>query len=175
MINNDSTAPAKTEAQTTMEEARPESLIDKHSSFDGLYRSTHNLRIQGVVDGEIDCQSTLTIDSEARVRAKVVAQNVTVGGSLEGEVNCPGRFEILPTGRVVGKVVAGMLQIHAGAFYQGDLSMQNSSDSSTKGNGVSGARIATATPIIRPLPSLTSISASDLTSSASPKSEVSAT
>ncbi|HEX2923802.1 MAG TPA: polymer-forming cytoskeletal protein, partial [Chloroflexota bacterium] len=71
-----STVSGKVEAQTTMqstEEATPESLIDKHSSFDGLYRSTHNLRIQGLVDGEIDCRSTLTIDGEAKVRAKVVA------------------------------------------------------------------------------------------------------
>ena len=59
------TIPASPEA------ARPESLIDKHSSFNGHYRSTHNLRIEGSVDGEIECQSTLTIAEEAKVRAKL--------------------------------------------------------------------------------------------------------
>jgi cytoskeletal protein CcmA (bactofilin family) len=114
------------------EATRPESLIDKHSSFDGLYRSTHNLRVKGVADGEIDCQSTLIIDPEAKVRAKVVAQNVIVGGCLEGEVCCPGRFKILPTGRVVGTVVAGVLEIHDGAFYEGNLSMQKQESSRIK-------------------------------------------
>ena len=174
MFRSASTGSDKAEAQTTMrstEEAKPESLIDKHSSFDGLYRSTHNLRIQGVVDGEIDCQSTLTIDGEAKVRAKVVAQNVTVAGSLEGEVNCPGRFEILPTGRVVGKVIAGMLQIHAGAFYQGDLSMQSKGDPPLKGDGTSGDRPISAAVGHRPPPSTTPASTSDKTSSTTPQSE----
>jgi cytoskeletal protein CcmA (bactofilin family) len=149
----DSAVSGKTQgqaAQAPAEEASPESLIDQHSSFDGLYRSTHNLRIQGVVDGEIDCQSTLTIDCEAKVRAKVVAQNVTVSGTLEGEVNCPGRFKILPTGRVVGKVVAGMLEIHDGAFYQGDLSMHNQGDPLPKGNGTNDGRPTVTVPVVRP-------------------------
>lgn len=164
----------KVEAQTaagTTEETTPESLIDKHSSFDGLYRSTHNLRIQGVVDGEIDCQSTLTIDGEAKVKAKVMAQNVIVGGSLEGEVNCPGRFEILPTGRVIGKVVAGTLQIHAGAFYQGDLSMQKQTDPLSKGRGASGERPRSTVPGVSPLSSSAPVSASDKTSSTISRSD----
>ncbi len=168
------TVSEKVETPTVMqstEEVGPESLIDKHSSFDGLYRSTHNLRIQGVVDGEIDCRSTLTIDGEAKVRAKVVAQNVTVGGSLEGEVNCPGRFKILPTGRVIGKVVAGMLEIHAGAFYQGDLSMHKQRDQLSKGQGAGGERLRSAAPGASPLSSIAPVLASDKTSSTIPWSD----
>lgn len=163
-----STGSDKTEAQAAAlltEEARPESLIDKHSSFDGLYRSTHNLRIQGVVDGEIDCQGTLTIDGDAKVRAKVVAQNVTVGGSLEGEVNCPGHFEILPTGRVVGKVVAGVLEIHAGAFYQGDLSMQNQGKPTPQGDIANAGRSTSTALEVRPLSSAKAVSTTDHASS----------
>jgi cytoskeletal protein CcmA (bactofilin family) len=125
-------AEAQTGPQLAPEATRPESLIDKHSSFNGHYRSTHNLRIEGSVDGEIECQSTLTIAENATVKAKVEAQNVIVGGSLEGEVTCPGRFQILPQGRVVGKVVAGTLEILAGAFYEGQLSMHPQSQQALK-------------------------------------------
>jgi cytoskeletal protein CcmA (bactofilin family) len=119
-------------------------LIDKHSSFNGHYRSTHNLRIEGEADGEIECESTLTIAEEAKVKAKVVAQNVIVGGILEGEVTCPGRFQILPSGRVVGKVVAGTLEILAGAFYQGELSMHPQGNQPQKGEGKSNGEQAPA-------------------------------
>lgn len=115
-------------AEQIPDEAKPESLIDKHSSFTGSYRSTHNLRIEGVVEGQIECRGTLTIAEEARVKAEVVAQNVIVAGNLDGEVTCPGRFQILPSGHVVGKVVAGVLDIRAGAFYEGDLSMHGQDD-----------------------------------------------
>jgi cytoskeletal protein CcmA (bactofilin family) len=166
MLSSSITVSDKAEVQTTKlptEEERPESLIDKHSSFEGLYRSTHNLRIQGLVDGEIDCQSTLTIDGEAKVRAKVVAQNVIVGGSLEGEVNCPGRFEILPSGRVIGQVMAGILEIHAGAFYQGDLSMQSQDGPPLRGGRTHGKTPVSAAVGNRQDSSTTTVSTSDET------------
>ena len=79
-----------------------------------------------------------------------MAQNVIVGGSLEGEVTCPGRFQILPNGRVVGKVVAGTLEILAGAFYQGELSMHPQGEQALKGNGKSsGGQASTLSSSLR--------------------------
>jgi cytoskeletal protein CcmA (bactofilin family) len=132
MTGSANTAPGpdngRTSGEVAQADGKPESLVDRHSTFNGNYRSSHNLRIEGVVDGQIECKGTLTIAEEARVKAKVMAQNVTVAGNLEGEVTCPGRFQILPPGHVVGKVVAGVLDIRAGAFYEGDLSMYRQDD-----------------------------------------------
>ena len=38
-----------------------ESLIDRHSHFNGVYRTSHDLRIEGTAEGEIECDGTVTV------------------------------------------------------------------------------------------------------------------
>ena len=45
-----------------------ESVIDPHARFNGKYVSDRDLRIEGEAQGEIECQGTLIISPQARVR-----------------------------------------------------------------------------------------------------------
>src|SRR5690606_36954317 len=75
-----------------------ESVIDRHSHFNGLYRTARDLRIEGSVEGEIECDGTVIVAQEARVAAKVRARNVIIAGSANGEITCQEQFTIQPTG-----------------------------------------------------------------------------
>jgi len=99
------------------------SVIDRHSNFDGTFRSSRDLRIEGEVKGTIECQGTLFVAEGAIVSAKVEAENITVAGDLNGEVRCLGRLQIMPSGQVRGKVTTGTLVINEGAYYEGQLEM----------------------------------------------------
>lgn len=101
-----------------------ESLIDASSSFDGLFRVGHHLRIEGEAKGEIQCEGTVTIAEGATVAAKVVAASVIVAGTLTGEITCRERLQILPSGRVSGTVTTSSLAIQEGALYEGELHMR---------------------------------------------------
>ena len=79
-----------------------ESVIDPHARFNGKYVSDRDLRIEGEAQGEIECQGTLIISPQARVRSGITAHNVIINGDYEGDVDCGGRFEIGSTGRVKG-------------------------------------------------------------------------
>ena len=81
-------------------EAGNESVIDPHARFNGKYVSDRDLRIEGEAQGEIECQGTLIISPQARVRSAITAHNVIINGDYEGDVDCGGRFEIGATGRV---------------------------------------------------------------------------
>ncbi|NOZ26967.1 MAG: polymer-forming cytoskeletal protein [Chloroflexi bacterium] len=107
----------------TAERPTSESLVDRDSHFDGLYRTKHNLRVEGIAEGEIECEGTLTVEKGARVRAKVTARNVTVAGELEGEVTCQDTFQIMPSGQVEATVVARRLIVQEGGFYNGEFRM----------------------------------------------------
>ncbi len=100
-----------------------ESLVDRDSHFDGLYRTKQNLRVEGIAEGEIECEGTLTVAKGARVRAKVTARNITVAGELEGEVTCQETFQIMPSGQVEATVVARRLIVQEGGFYNGEFRM----------------------------------------------------
>ncbi len=112
----------------TLERTTSESLVDRDSHFDGLYKTEQNLKVEGQAEGEIQCQGTLTVEQGARVKAKVTARNVTVAGDLEGEVVCQDVFKITPTGQVEATVSAGRLIVQEGGFYNGEFVMTKSGD-----------------------------------------------
>ena len=90
-------------------DAGNESVIDPHARFNGKYVSDRDLRIEGEAQGEIECQGTLIISPQARVRSAIKAHNVVINGDYEGDVDCGGRFEIGSTGRVKGNIKTQVL------------------------------------------------------------------
>ena len=100
-----------------------ESVIDPHARFNGKYVSDRDLRIEGEAQGEIECQGTLIISPQARVRSAIKAHNVVVNGDYEGDVDCGGRFEIGSTGRVKGNIKTQVLVVKEGAHWEGGVTM----------------------------------------------------
>jgi cytoskeletal protein CcmA (bactofilin family) len=100
-----------------------ESHIDKDSHFNGLYETKQNLRIEGLAEGEIRCEGTLTVAQGARVKAKVTASTITIAGELDGEVLCHGVFQIMPSGEVSASVQARRLIVQEGGLYNGQFQM----------------------------------------------------
>jgi cytoskeletal protein CcmA (bactofilin family) len=99
------------------------SLVDRHSAFDGTFRSQRDLRVEGELKGNVTCEGTLFVSEGATIAATVDAEYVTVAGELTGEVHCRGRLQILPSGRVRATVSTGSLVIQEGAIYEGQLEM----------------------------------------------------
>jgi cytoskeletal protein CcmA (bactofilin family) len=100
-----------------------ESVIDPHARFNGKYVSDRDLRIEGEAQGEIECQGTLIISPQARVRSAIKAHNVIVNGDYEGDVDCGGRFEVGSTGRVKGNIKTQVLVVKEGAHWEGGVTM----------------------------------------------------
>ena len=100
-----------------------EGILDSHARFNGKFVSDRDLRIDGEAQGEIECQGTLVLSPQARVRASIKAHNVVVNGDYEGNVDSGGRFEIGSTGRVKGEIKTQVLVIKEGAFFEGAVLM----------------------------------------------------
>ena len=99
------------------------SLVDRHSTFDGNFRSQRDLRVEGELKGNVTCEGTLFVSEGATITATVEAEHITVAGELTGEIRCRGRLQILPSGRVRANVSTGSLVIQEGAIYEGQLEM----------------------------------------------------
>ena len=122
-----------------------ESIIDRSSAFDGVLRTSRNLRVEGQAKGEIHCDGTLYVDEGADVNARIVAANISVAGNLSGEITCRGRLQILPTGRVSGKLATARLVIQEGAIYEGELRMSNVGEGSAGEEGGPAAQVTSGT------------------------------
>ncbi len=99
------------------------SLVDRHSAFDGNFRSQRDIRVEGELKGTISCDGTFFVAEGASVAATVDAEHITVAGDLSGEIRCRGRLQILPSGRVRASVSTASLVIQEGAVYEGQLEM----------------------------------------------------
>jgi cytoskeletal protein CcmA (bactofilin family) len=120
------------------------SLVDRHSAFDGNFRSQRDLRVEGELKGNVICEGTLFVSEGATINATVEAEHVTVAGELTGEIRCRGRLQILPSGKVRASVSTGSLVIQEGALYEGQLEM-------------AGIELSSLRPI-RPRPSIAAVS-----------------
>jgi cytoskeletal protein CcmA (bactofilin family) len=80
-------------------------------------------RIDGVVEGEVQCQGLLTIGEGAEVKAKVTGQVVIIRGRVEGNVTAKERIELLAPARLIGNIDAPRLVIAEGVLFDGDCSM----------------------------------------------------
>ncbi|MEX0630719.1 MAG: polymer-forming cytoskeletal protein [Chloroflexota bacterium] len=115
-----------------------EGILDSHARFNGKFVSDRDLRIDGEAQGEIECQGTLVLSPQARVRASIKAHNVVINGDYEGNVDSGGRFEIGSTGRVKGEIKTQVLVIKEGAFFEGSVLMARK----TPAEGAAGAGAA---------------------------------
>jgi cytoskeletal protein CcmA (bactofilin family) len=111
------------------------SLVDRHSSVEGTFTSTRDLRIEGEMRGNLRCQGLLYIAEGADVDATVEAANIAVAGQLRGTVTCRGKLQIMPTGRVFATVATQSLVINEGAIYEGDLQMDAGGQITSGGGG----------------------------------------
>lgn len=99
------------------------SLLDRHSEFEGTFRSQRDVRVEGNLKGNVSCDGTLFIAEGASVAASVDAEHISVAGDLTGEIRCRGRLHIMPSGRVRAKVTTSSLVVQEGAIYEGQLEM----------------------------------------------------
>ncbi len=93
------------------------SRVSGHLSFQGP------ARIDGIVDGDIQCQGALTIGESAEVKAKITAQLVVIHGKVEGNVSAKEKIELIAPARLIGNIDTPRLIIAEGVVFDGDCSM----------------------------------------------------
>ena len=95
----------------------------KGSRISGQLNFQGPARIDGSVDGEIQCQGILTIGEGAEVKAKISGQVVLIRGKVEGNVSAKEKVEIAAPGRLIGNIDSPRLIIAEGVVFDGDCSM----------------------------------------------------
>jgi cytoskeletal protein CcmA (bactofilin family) len=80
-------------------------------------------KIDGIVDGEVRCNGTLTIGAGAEVRAKISGQTVIIQGKVEGNVTAKEKVELAAPARLYGNISSPRLVIMEGVVFDGECSM----------------------------------------------------
>lgn len=110
-----------TDTPETPATPRGESVIDRHSSFDGQFETEHDMRVEGTISGEVICRGLFTVEREANARVRVQARDAHIQGRFEGDVVCTGRLLLSATAHVTGTMKAAVLVVEEGATVSGTV------------------------------------------------------
>jgi cytoskeletal protein CcmA (bactofilin family) len=77
------------------------------------------VRIEGIYQGSISTPSNVIISENAKVDARIEAENVSVSGQVKGSLMAKGRLEILATGRVWADVTVNSFLLDDGGKLHG--------------------------------------------------------
>ncbi len=99
------------------------SIIGAGSTFNGVLNIQGGLRVDGLVDGEVNVSATLTVGHEGRIKGEVSVAQAVIGGTINGTVRAENQLELQNGSRVEGDIFTRSLIIEEGVFFQGHCSM----------------------------------------------------
>lgn len=92
------------------------------SEFRGDMNVEGNLRVDGIVHGNVSVQGDIEISQSGLIEGtELRANNIIVHGVIKARVLAEGRLTLSRTGRLEGDVTAKSLDIEVGAFYVGHI------------------------------------------------------
>ena len=100
-------------------------VIGKGLSIKGEIHGEEDLIIEGVVEGTITMQKSLTIETGGQIKADIETETIIVRGEMVGNLAARDKVSVQEGGRLVGDIVAPRIEISDGAYYKGNIDMQD--------------------------------------------------
>lgn len=104
-------------------DTQADTIIGTDVNIKGNLKNKGPIQINGIVDGEISSDESVTIGETAEVKGPVKAKTVLVSGSITGTVDAIEKLEIDPTGQINGDIKTKTLIVREGAIFNGNSSM----------------------------------------------------
>lgn len=98
-------------------------LVSQEATWEGKLATQGDIRVEGVLRGEVETSATLYVNAKARIEGTVHARSIKLAGEIEGQVTCTDRLEILPGGSARGEIETVTLVVHEGAFIDSRFQM----------------------------------------------------
>tara|TARA_Y100000782_G_C10188982_1_gene269068 strand:+ start:9750 stop:10154 length:405 start_codon:yes stop_codon:yes gene_type:complete len=82
-----------------------------------------DLRIDGELQGSIDCKGKLVIGNTGAIKGEVKCQNANLAGSIEGTCVVTEMITVQSTGKFSGELVYGKMSVEPGAQLEGTFNI----------------------------------------------------
>ena len=112
------------EKKRTLDENKVVTIIGPGTTVTGEIESKGTVRVEGTVNGRIDCEDTIVIHESGHVKADLVAGQVIISGTVEGNTFALERLEVTNQGKIVGNITAPRISIAEGVIFEGQCTMK---------------------------------------------------
>ena len=94
--------------------------------IEGTINAQHDIRVDGKIDGTLQCAGRLIIGPEGKVEGDVSCQNAVIEGSFRGNLSVKEVLDVRETASVIGEIKTGKLLVQNGATFNGNCDMGQS-------------------------------------------------
>ena len=95
-------------------------VVAKGTKIEGNFHSTENLRLDGVIIGEVNCDRKLVMGEESRIEGKIKAAEAVVMGTIVGDISVKGALQLQSTARIDGNIDSRYMIVEEGAQFNGE-------------------------------------------------------
>jgi len=103
-------------------------VLSNDVEIKGSIKFSHDLIIDGKIEGEVISDGSLTIGENALIKGEVKTRSVIIFGKVEGNITVAERCELKSNAILVGDIAAGTLSIEEGATFMGQSSVGKKAD-----------------------------------------------
>ena len=99
--------------------ATPQSVIAADVEITGTVKSAGSLRIDGKLDGELNCTGDTIVGKTATVKGNLNVNSAVIEGTINGNVTAKDRIEMKSSARMTGDIKSKRLSVEDGVTFIG--------------------------------------------------------
>lgn len=116
-------------AKPIINEVKALNTFAQDTKIIGDIESDGDIRMDGVMEGRLNCKGRVVIGPEARIKGTINAQNAEILGNVEGEINVIDLLSLKATALIIGDLIMGKFMVEPGASFTGNCKMNGSEKS----------------------------------------------
>lgn len=118
-----------------------DTLIGKNASFEGSFKTTGLLRIDGKFNGDIDVSGDIIVGKEGKITGNIKANNIEISGIVNGNIICTEQLKICSTGKLLGDIEVESFIVEEKGVFDGKCKMKSENSQIIKTEEVKTSKI----------------------------------
>ena len=99
-------------------------VIAQGTKIVGDIESTSDMRLDGVLQGNMTCQGKVVVGPQGAINGNLVCSNCDVMGSIEGNITVSDTLSLKATSVITGEIHTKVLSIEPNAVFNGTCEMK---------------------------------------------------
>jgi len=106
-------------------EVKALNTIAQDTRIKGNIESNGDIRIDGILDGDLDCKGRVVVGPESKVTGTIRCSNAEIMGFVKGEIVVKELLSLKGSSTITGNLTMGKLSVEPGARFVGHCKMLN--------------------------------------------------
>jgi cytoskeletal protein CcmA (bactofilin family) len=112
-------------SKPVISEVKALNTIAQDTKIKGNIESNGDIRIDGILEGDLDCKGRVVVGPESRVTGTIRCSNAEIMGFVKGEIVVKELLSLKASATITGNLTMGKLSVEPGARFVGHCKMLN--------------------------------------------------